>query len=292
MLALAPLAGCGGAQEPATSPAQAVELAAATLQQPGSLSFTLKGKLKSREFGNRSLPISGKGVMLLGKDASWIWLDMRQMLPAIVAKQVPRGEREIVLDLLDDPHAWRAEFRTIGNESWMRIPALQTIFNFPKPWIRLKEHDTPKTGADLALEQAPNDPVELVPYLRAVGKVEEVGRGNVNGVQTTHYRSSVDLNRVARYAAPGEQRKLEAKIRRAIKETGKRTAPIEFWLDDTHMLRRIRVVDTLPPATDEKYPTSYNLTIDLLGFGMTVDVPRPPARKVMSQAELKGNPGI
>jgi hypothetical protein len=214
------------------------------------------------------------------------------MLPTIIARQVPRGEREVVLDLLDDPDAWRAEIRTIGKQSWMRIPAFQDIFNFPKPWIRLKVQDTPETGADLALEQAPNDPVELVPYLRAVGKVKEVGRADVNGVATTHYRSTVELKRVAGYAAPWQRRKLKLKIQRAIKETGRKTAPIEFWLDDAHMLRRIRVVDTLPPAQDERYPTSYKLTIDLLGFGMAVDVPRPPAGKVLSNAELTGEPGV
>jgi hypothetical protein len=40
------------------------------------------------------------------------------------------------------------------------------------------------------------------------------------------------------------------------------------------------------------YPTTYKLTIDLLGFGMAVDIPRPPARKVMSNAELNREPGI
>jgi hypothetical protein len=287
------LSACGGAaQEPAASPVQAFELAAATLDQPGSLSFTIKGKLTSKEFGKRALPINGKGVMLLGKDASWIWLDMRKMLPVIVAQEVPPGEREVVLDLLDDPDAWRAEFRTIGKTTWMRVPAFQDIFNYPKPWIRLKETKQAKTGSDIALEEAPNDPVELVPYLRAVGKVEELGRANVNGVPTTHYRSTVKLERVARYAAPGQRRRLQAKIHRAIKETGKKTAPIDIWLDDAHMLRRMRVVDTLPPAADERYPTTYKLTIDLLGYGITVDVPRPPARKVISEAELHGDAGV
>ena len=248
--------------------------------------------MRSREFGKRALPISGKGVMLLGQDASWIWLDMRKMLPFIVAREVPPGQRELVLDLIDDPEAWRAEVRSIGKRSWMRIPAMQDIFNYPKPWIRMEDEERPTTASDVVLEQAPNDPVELVPYLRAVGKVEEVGHTNVNDVPTTHYRSKVELKRVARYAPPWQRRKLKLKIQRAIETTGKRSTPLDVWLDDGHNLRRIRVVDTLPPAKDERYPTTYKLTIDLLGFGMVVDVPRPPARKVMSEAELERGPGI
>jgi len=292
VLVVLTLAACGGAAEPSTSPAQALELAAATLQQPGSLSFTIKGKMRSKEFGKRALPISGKGIMLLGKEGSWIWLDMRTMLPFIVAQEVPRGQRELVLDLIDDPDAWRAEFRTRGQKSWMRIPAMQDIFNYPKPWVRLEDEERPQTGSDVALEQAPTDPVELVPYLRAVGKVKEVGRADVNSVATTHYRSTVELQRVARYAPPWQRRKLKLKLQRVIKETGRKSAPIDVWLDDDHMLRRIRVVDTLPPASDERYPTTYKLTIDLLGFGVAVDIPRPPAGKVMSNAELHGEPGI
>ena len=67
---------------------------------------------------------------------------------------------------------------------------------------------------------------------------------------------------------------------------------MDVWIDDAHMLRRIRVVDTLPPASDERYPMTYKRTIDLLGFAMTVDVPKPPARRVTSSAELDRESGV
>ena len=51
-------------------------------------------------------------------------------------------------------------------------------------------------------------------------------------------------------------------------------------------------MDTLPPAKDEKYPMTYKLTMDLLGFGIAVDIPRPAARKVMSEAEFHREPGV
>jgi hypothetical protein len=285
LMAVVLLTACGGASSgPATLPAEAIELAAAKLEQPGSLSFTIKGGFRSKDLGNRRLPFTGKGIMLLGKDGSWIWLDMRRMMQIIIAGEVPREDRYLVMALLDSPRGWRAELRSLGKTTWMRMPALQEIFD-SKPWVRLNSDD-PNTGLDIALEQAPNNPVDLVPYLRAVGKIETVGREDVNGAQTTHYRSRVVLAKVARNAPAKKRAALRKAIRRVREETGRRTTPIEIWLDDDLTIRRIRFVDTFPPAEDEKYPTTFKATMDLLGFGVTVDIPRPPARKVMSEAEF------
>ena len=58
------------------------------------------------------------------------------------------------------------------------------------------------------------DPSQALDYLRATGEVEEVGTEQIDGVETTHYRGTIQLDAVAEQV-PAEQRERSARRSRS-----------------------------------------------------------------------------
>jgi outer membrane lipoprotein-sorting protein len=94
------------------------------------------------------------------------------------------------------------------------------------------------------------DPTKILEDLEASGDFEEVGRDEVRGAETRRYRGTVE------------------------------GAPIEVWIGDDDLLRRIQFVDE---STDSETTT---VTIELYDFGAEVDVEAPPADEVAKLDEL------
>ena len=282
------LAACGGGAQEASSPASpaaALDKAANNMEAAGSLRYTLKVSMLSRDMSNRPIPFTGEGVAAINEERGRMTLDLAKMFEIAIAQEAGPGERKFIEMLFGDRKGWKADMRYIGNTGWMRIPALTELVG-GKPWIKLEDGNEPESGLDVALGDSPNNPATLLPYLRSLGPVKEVGKEQVHGLATTHYHATVELERVPDQAPADKRDELRKRIERTIEQTGQRTVPIEVWVDENALPRRLRFVDVSPPAKDEKYPTTYRATMEILEYNVTVDVVSPPARKVMSEAEF------
>jgi hypothetical protein len=112
-------------------------------------------------------------------------------------------------------------------------------------------------------------PDRLLDYLRATSDdVREVGREDVRGTPTQHYRAVVDLERVLE-GAPAESRE---ELRSELEE---KTLPIDVWIDDDGLARRVRLVD----HDDEDSAT---VTVEFYDFGADADIEAPPADQVVA----------
>jgi hypothetical protein len=115
----------------------------------------------------------------------------------------------------------------------------------------------PFPGADV-------DPKASLELILGAGEEQERGQEEIRGTATTHYLVRLDPADLSR----------ELDGRPLDPEAG--PFPVDVWADDAGRVRRIRMVE-------EETST---LVYDFFDFGVSVDVERPPADQVVTQAEF------
>jgi len=273
------LAACGGASAPEqqqASPAEVLKQAAAKMEDAGSARYTVTGKMRNKTYAQRPLAFTLRGISTFDDKAVWVWWDLSEVYPAIIASQAPAADRATVRALVEDRRGWQMEFRQRGKTNWMRLPAFTEHFG-AKPWIRGSDASGEDDfGGAFAL------PGDLIAYMRATRHVEELGRED----GLAHYRGRVELRRVAAHVPRRDRAMVRKAVREVIRDTGKATLPLDVWLADDGLPRRFRVDDIEPRTSTERYPTTWRATMEILEYGVDFDVLRPPARKVMTEQEF------
>jgi hypothetical protein len=255
VLAVLPLA-CGGAE---LSPEAAVAEAATRTEDEGSARVSFTGTLTGIPGG--SFTVQGEGEFARGRGR------MTFDLAGIAGGS---GSLEMIFDQL---------------VIYMRFPAeIQAQLPGGKSWVRMDlETLAEEQGIDLGalMQFSQSDPTQSLQYLRgASDDFEEVGSEPVRGVDTTHYRGTIDL----RKAAEGLPEEARESVDRVIELTGERELPVDVWIDDDGLARRITYEQPLPAPGAED--ASMELTMEFFDFGLDVDVEPPPAEDVIDIQEL------
>jgi hypothetical protein len=122
-----------------------------------------------------------------------------------------------------------------------------------------------------------SDPSQSLDLLRAASNdFAAVGDEAVRGVQTTHYRGTIDMEKLAQQG-PAKARE---SYRRIIEETGQKQIPVDIWIDEDGLTRRLRYEQKMPGGG------STDFTQEFYDFGADVDVEAPPANQVIDITEL------
>jgi hypothetical protein len=187
----------------------------------------------------------------------------------------------------------RLEFVFDGLVYYMRLPEGLTALGGGAKWLKidLEEAGGETGGGDLgALQQANQNPTRLMQFLRGTSDdIEELGEEQVRGVETTHYRATVDLDAAAeRTTEIGElseemREQVRVEIERMKKQTGLETLPVDVWLDEDDLVRRIRMDFTFPLEGEK---VGVEMTMDLFDFGVDVDVAPPPSDETVDITEF------
>ncbi|HVM16520.1 MAG TPA: hypothetical protein VM290_02965 [Gaiellaceae bacterium] len=198
--------------------------------------------------------------------------------------QVPEaGEMELVVD---------------GTVYYMRFPDGDAGLPEGKRWVRfdVAELSGVQGGRPQQLQQ--QNPAEMLEYLRASdAEPEEVGTEEVRGVETTHYRAQLDLERAIEQQLqelPEEQRERQRQaMRQQLELLSQTTVPVEVWVDEDGLLRRMTLVMTMQVPAQEGEPVEMRMTqrMELYDYGVEVDVEPPPAAEVVDAAELEEQQG-
>ncbi|MFF9760439.1 MULTISPECIES: hypothetical protein [Streptomyces] len=155
-----------------------------------------------------------------------------------------------------------------------------------KPWVKI---DLRKVAAQQGVnDQGIGDPARTAAYAKAITDkdVTEVGAEEIDGVNTTRYRVSVDVTEL-----PGGER---------MREQLGPTLPMQVWLDDEGRLRRQQMDMTLkapasasakPDADAAPQQLTMSTVMEFSDFGTEVDAEAPPAGQVadMTGDALQGN---
>jgi hypothetical protein len=163
---------------------------------------------------------------------------------------------------------------------YMRFPFLNLVTGAKKPWLRVDLTKTSSvSGLDLSLfSQA--DPAQQLRLLRATtGEVEEVGREEVRGTDTTHYRTTIDYAKVVALA-PAKQRPA---LRRTVRQLEQTKVPLDVWVGDDDLVRRMEITIALRNQGET------TVSLDIFDYGAGIDVQLPPASQVADLKTTKGN---
>jgi hypothetical protein len=178
----------------------------------------------------------------------------------------------------------KTEVVTDGLVAYMKVPpSLVQALPQGKAWLKL---DLAKLGEAQGIDLAQlmqfnqSNPNGALRYLRgATENFEAVGEEEVRGVETTHYRGTIDLRAVASQAPPAARKSYE----RIIEISGTSRIPMEAWIDDDGLARRLRYEQPLGHGQG-----NLAFTMDLYDFGVDVAVRIPPQPQTIDLMELIG----
>jgi hypothetical protein len=174
-----------------------------------------------------------------------------------------------------------------GFTFYMNSGAFGAMLPGAKKWLKL---DLAETGKDLGIDLssltqgAGQDPTQTLQYLKAAGgDITKVGTESVRGTSTTHYKATVDFAKVPDTAPPDQRAEMRKSIDQIIKLSGTKTVPVDVWVGDDGLARRI-VTDYGSNVGGQH--TQIKQRIEMFDFGTKVDVKIPPASEVMDFSEL------
>lgn len=253
LLGVSVLAACGGGT---LSPREALSQAQENTAKVDTARFTISGR--TTVSGAGEIAFEGAGEFDAAARRVHLTMDMAQA-----------GEIELVMD---------------GFVMYMRMELLQQHAPQLKPWVEL---DLQKVGEEVGLDfealmqlGRQQDPTAALEQLRAAGEVEELGEEEVRGVGTTHYRTTID---VERYVELVEDPKAAESIRRVMELTGQGSIPMEIWVDEDQLVRRLEWTQSVRAGGQQATTT---MTIELSDFGAEVAIEPPPSDQVTPFEEL------
>jgi hypothetical protein len=256
------LSACGAAVKSTLDP---VAAAAMKSQQAGGFLVTTSVTVSA---DGREFTMTGSG--LFGDGKGQMNLDMSDLLnQAGVAAGTDATIKAIYITEDGDP------------VMYMKLGFLSAFLPGGKTWVRV---DLAKAGKAAGIDfnqllgganQSPGDSLAL---LRSSGEFSEVGKETVEGVETTHYHGTIDLQKaVAAKGAAAEA------LQRLIDLGAPAQYPADVWIDEAGLVRQLKT--SYDMSTGGK-AMSVSMTMRMSDYGTPVEVSAPPADQVFDATDL------
>ncbi len=175
------------------------------------------------------------------------------------------GGSRLKMDLatLGLPGGGEIEARLVDGVMYMKLGDLFGGAGAPsllrdKQWVKM---DLSELGADAT--GSGDSPASMLESLRGAGNVERVGREEIRGIATTHFRATVD---VAKALAQIDDPELRRQAKKGLDTFG-REFPIDAWIDDDGLTRRFSIKLEAGSAFVSE-------SIEFTDYGVTVDIER------------------
>ncbi len=263
LLSAAALAGCGVART-----VDPVAAAATKTQNAGGANVALTVSVTNPAGKSFALSASGSFDDQQGD----VTIDASQALGAAGLSSGSNGQVELrYLEESGDPVLYA------------NLPFLADKLPGGKAWIRLDLQQVgQKLGVDLnqVLSQVGQNPGQFLDLLRASGSVEAVGTETVDGASTTHYKATIELDKVA-----GEVGGTigQALYDRLSAQGAPSSIPVEVWVGDDGLVRRVALDET---ASSGGQTTGVKVQVDISDYGTPVTVTAPPSDQVIDLTGL------
>jgi hypothetical protein len=181
---------------------------------------------------------------------------------------------------------------------YMKMPAIAKQLGGTKEWLRV---DVQGAGRALGVDPGQfgqlggNDPRRMLDQIRAVsGEVKEVGSEKVRGTDTTHYEAEVDLRKYPDRLPEKDREQARVAVEKLIDQTGSATYPMDLWIDEDDLVRRVRIAYEFEVPGQED-GADFRMTMEFYDYGTPIDVAPPPAEDVQDLTDLArslpGGPG-
>lgn len=288
------LAGCGGGDgastavsgEPISFEGLSKAATASSDAQSGRFSFSMEATMPGT---SEPFAFSGEGAFDAVANRAALSFDFSsfaELLGGMFAGLAGPGAQDG--PDFGDPSAWKIDAVQDGDVVYMRFPAIASELPDGKSWVRVDATDAASAhGFDFGQLQdlGGNDPRQALELLRAASKeIETVGAEELRGVQTTHYRATVDLAKYEQLVPAAEREKTGEMVEGLLEQAGLAGFPVDVWVDGSGLVRRMEV--SLAAQPDGTEPVEANITFELWDYGEAVDVELPPADEVADASAL------
>lgn len=276
------LVGCGATQATAPVLNDLTQVADRT-QDAESASFSLS---IDQSLAAQAFTFSAEGAVDGKSDSARMSIDLSSLAELVAKMGQAFGAPKGALQGLPDPDSWKVDLIRTGATVYVSSPLLAKALPSGKTWV---SGDLQKLGVenglDLGQMGAATDPRDLVDLLRtASGGLDTVGTETLRGVETTHYRATLDPDEIAKLAGAGGKGHLADELAGEIEKSGLQSVPIDVWVDSESRLRRLDAEIAAEPGGMQ---SSTKLSLELYDYGAPVDVTAPPAASVATIDELR-----
>lgn len=186
-------------------------------------------------------------------------------------EEIPAGMADLFGDM---------EIRTIGDTAFMKF-GMFAMLGVETEWVSMPA-DEAGTTAD-SFGAAPANPMEMIDAFGDGSiSVENLGSDTIRGVNTTHFRMTVDVE--AMVAAADEEALAELE---QLGPLGDGTLPIDFWIGDDGNVYRILMEFDGADIADSDFG-SMTMVWEMYDFGADIEIPLPPADQVTDGSAIAG----
>jgi hypothetical protein len=274
LLALLLLPTACGSEDVALDP---VASAATLTSDAGSARVALETAM---DVQGRTIEVGGEGAFDFEKSRGVLRMDASALMPAGSGSE-------------------RFELRMLGPMVYMRIPLALSGLGLTggKTWIGIDVQKTLQASGLGSLDPTSlqQDPTQTLQLLRSSAtSVQKAGVARIRGVLTTRYKAMLDLTKATKATADklGLNEQERALLLRAAEQLRRQsglkslhTLPVEVYIDEDGLLRRMRIAmkTSTGPAR-----VSLTQTMDYYDFGVNVDVKAPPKSQVFDLSQFAG----
>jgi hypothetical protein len=166
----------------------------------------------------------------------------------------------------------------VGPLLFIRSPVFRAAGLPASKWVKLDLAEIARQhNVDLgSLVNSNPSPAGALAYLQGSTEVKKLGGEHVQGVETTHYQVTVDLQRAAQQAR-GRARDA---IRKVITVSGLKRIPVQAWVDGEGYIRKVSYTE------HSGRQQSADVTMKLHDFGPHVSIASPPESSVVDFQQL------
>jgi hypothetical protein len=229
------------------TPLKAVQAAATTSQEKSTAKFSMEMNM---EMDGQKMPMKATGELDSAKSA--LELDLSMTVP---------GEGSMKLKQI-----------VIGNTIYMTgIPGMPA-----KQWVKLSLDELGQAaGGATANLGTGSDPADQLKLLTQVSDdVKEAGKETVNGVETTKYTGSIDLEKAVE--ASGASAKELAQVKKQYEQLGLKSIPFELYIDEDNLPARMTMtMEGKVASGGETQQMSMDTTMDFTDWGDPVTIKAP-----------------
>jgi hypothetical protein len=179
-------------------------------------------------------------------------------------------------------HEITVETITDADTIYLRTSAPDQGLPPGKEWVGVEpflghEPDTALAGSA--------DAGEILRSLESTGgDTEDLGEETVRGVETTHYRATIEQNRLEEKLRSEGKADVAKLVEHSFPED-KTSIPVEVWIDGEGIVRRIREV--MPLENDSGGTAlTMDMRMEFYDFGTEPEISLPPASKVFDATPL------
>jgi len=187
----------------------------------------------------------------------------------------------------------RVQIVTDGPDAYLKLGSLASILGATtgQSWVKVsdKNNRTVSTGVSVA------DGTELLKLLGQAGNVTTVGPEAVRGVDTTHYRGTLDVAAAISQLPADDQKNVSDRLSQLGIDPKSISFPVDVWIGQDDLVRRVQLgVDGSKLPGGKTDAVNATVTLEFYDFGSPVDITVPAPDQVFNfdPSMLKGLSGL